>query len=41
MRANIKIDEEKGRRETHFGINLVKEIGNIYIKHTYQHLLYC
>ena len=41
MRENVKIDEEKERRETHFGISLVKEIVNIYIKHTCQHFLYC
>jgi hypothetical protein len=29
MRENIKIDEERERRETHFGKSLVKEIGNI------------
>jgi len=41
MKENIKIDEEKERRETHFGISLIKEIGIIDIKHTRQHVLYC
>jgi len=41
MRENIKMGEEKERRKLHFGISLLNVIGNIYIKHAYQHVLCC